>query len=132
MISRLYAVLPPTPPIFTMAPRSELTPALRERICELHSAAGWGYKRIQKRYPFISISGVRYTIKRDRERIGGVTKPRTGRPRKLDEADREKLLDTIAKNPKITREDMLAKVSYKVSIILLYAIIYSFLTFYIG
>ena len=30
-----------------MPSRSELTPALRERICELHSAVQWGYKRIQ-------------------------------------------------------------------------------------
>ncbi|KAL4754635.1 hypothetical protein BDW72DRAFT_165838 [Aspergillus terricola var. indicus] len=98
-----------------MAPRSELTPALRERICELHSAAGWGYKRIQKRYPFVSLSGIRYTIKKDRERLGGVTKQRSGRPRKLDEADREKLLGAIAENPKIMREDLLAEVSHKVS-----------------
>lgn len=101
-----------------MAPRSELTPALRERICELHDAAGWGYKRIQKRYPFVSLSGIRYTIKKDRERIGGVTKPRSGRPRKLDEADQEKLKRAIAENPKITREDMLAEVSYKVKLII--------------
>jgi hypothetical protein len=50
-----------------MAPRLKLTPALRERICELHDAAKWGYKRIQKRYPFISISTVGYTIKKDRK-----------------------------------------------------------------
>ncbi|KAJ5249553.1 hypothetical protein N7524_011869 [Penicillium chrysogenum] len=38
-----------------------------------------------------------------------------GRPKKLDEADREKLLHAIAENPKITREDMLAEVSHKVT-----------------
>jgi transposase len=74
-----------------MAPRSELTPALRERICELYDAAKWGYKRIQKGCPLISVSTVRYTIKKDRERLGGVSKPRSGRPRKLDKADQEKL-----------------------------------------
>jgi transposase len=100
-----------------MAPKSELTPALRERICELHDAAKWGYKRIQKRYPFISVSTVRYTIKKDRERLGGVSKPRSGRPKKLDEADRAKLLAAIEENPKITREDMLAEVSHKVKIL---------------
>lgn len=105
-----------------MAPRSELTPALRERICELHDAAGWGYKRIQKRYPFVSLSGIRYTIEKDRERIGGVTKARSGRPRKLDEADQEKLKRAITENPKITREDMLAKVSHKAKSPLFYKI----------
>ena len=97
-----------------MAPRSELTPALRERICELHDVVGWGYKRIQKRYPFVSLSGIRYTIKKDREKIGGVSKASTRRPRKLDEADQEKFMRAIAENPKIAREDMLAEVSHKV------------------
>ncbi|KAF3391222.1 Sterol 3-beta-glucosyltransferase UGT80A2, partial [Penicillium rolfsii] len=52
--------------LFDMAPSSELTPALRERICELHSI-GWGYKRIHKRYPWISLGGIRYTIKKEPE-----------------------------------------------------------------
>jgi transposase len=97
-----------------MAPRSELTAALRERICELSQAAKWGYKRIRKRYPQVSISTVRYTIKKDRERLGGVSKPCSGRPRKLDETDRTRLLDDIEENPKTTRVDLLAKVSNRV------------------
>lgn len=67
------------------------------------------------RYPFVSLSGIRYTIKKDRERLAGVSKARSGRPRKLDEADREKLLGAIAENPKIMREDLLTEVSHKVS-----------------
>lgn len=55
-------------------------------------------------------------IKKDRERIGGVTKARTERPKKLDEADQEKLLAAIAKNPEITCKDMLAEVSHKVKL----------------
>ena len=98
-----------------MAPRSELTPALRERICELHDAVKWGYKRIQKRYPFISVSTVRYTIKKDRERLAGVLKPRFRRPKKLNEADRAKILATIDENPKVIHKDLLTRVSYKVS-----------------
>lgn len=97
-----------------MAPRSELTPALRERICELSQAAGWGYKRIHKRYPWVSLSGIRYTIKKDRERLYGVTKPRSGRPKKLDEADKDRLVARIHDNPKILREDLLAEVLHKV------------------
>lgn len=72
------------------------------------------FRRIQKRYPWVSISGIRYTIKKDRERLSGVTKQRSGRPIKLDEADRERLLNAIDENPKITQEDMLAEVSNKV------------------
>ena len=97
-----------------MTPRSEFTPALRARICELSQGAGWGYKRIQKRYPWVSLSGIRHTIKKDRERLNGVSKPRSGRPRKLDDTDRQRLLNAIDENPKITRLDLLANVSNKV------------------
>ncbi|OQE34068.1 hypothetical protein PENCOP_c019G06516 [Penicillium coprophilum] len=99
-----------------MPARSELTPALRERICELHSAAHWGYRRIHQRYPWISISTIRYTIKKEHERRAGVSKPRSGRPRKLDTTDKVRLLDAISENPRITHEDLLAEVSYKVKI----------------
>ncbi|KAJ5593989.1 Transposable element tc3 transposase, partial [Penicillium hispanicum] len=37
-----------------IAPRAELTPALREHICKLH-AIGWGYKCIHKRYPYARV-----------------------------------------------------------------------------
>jgi len=75
-------------------------------MCELHNAAEWGYKRIQERYPFVPLSTFDTLIKKDRERIGGVTKARTERPKKLDEADQEKLLAAIAKNQKITCKDI--------------------------
>ena len=97
-----------------MPSRSELTPALRERICELHSAAQWGYKRIHKRYPWISLSTIRYTIKKEHERRAGVSKPRSGRPKKLDEAEKVRLLDAVHENPRVTREDLLTEVSHKV------------------
>lgn len=98
-----------------MAPKSsDLTPALRERICELHSAVHWGYKRIHKRYPWVSISTIRYTIKKEQERRIGVSKPRSGRPKKLNEEDKKRLLDAIEDNPRVTHEDLLSEVSYKV------------------
>lgn len=81
-----------------MPARSELTPALRERICELHSAVHWGCKRVHRRYPRISISTICYTIKKEYERRAGVSKPRSGRPKKLDETDKVRLLDTIKEN----------------------------------
>jgi hypothetical protein len=64
-----------------MARSKELTPAIRERICELH-AIDWGYKRIHQRYPTIPISTIRYTIKKEPERREGVSKRRSGRPKK--------------------------------------------------
>ncbi|OOQ88244.1 hypothetical protein PEBR_13161 [Penicillium brasilianum] len=63
-----------------MARSKELTPAIRERICELH-AINWGYKRIHQRYPSIPISTIRYTIKKEPERQEGVSKRRSGRPK---------------------------------------------------
>ena len=99
-----------------MPSRSELTPAIRERICELHSAAHWGYKRIHKRYPWISLSTIRYTIKKEHERRAGVSKPRSGRPSKLNKADKVRLLDTVREDPWAIYEDLLAKVSYRVKI----------------
>ena len=96
-----------------MPARSELTPALRERTCELHSAVKWGYKRIHKRYPWISVSTIRYTIKKEHERHAGVSKPRSGRPRKLDKTDKVRLLDAIKENPRVIYEDLLTEVSYE-------------------
>ncbi|KXG52020.1 Guanylate kinase/L-type calcium channel [Penicillium griseofulvum] len=78
-----------------MPSRSELTPAIRERICELHSAAKWGYKRIHRRYPNVSLSTIRYTIKKEHERHDGVSKPRSGRPKKPKDANKVKDADKV-------------------------------------
>ena len=96
-----------------MARSNELTPALRERIYELH-AIQWGYRRIHKRYPWIPLSTIRYTIKKEHERREGVSKPRSRRPKKLTESDKGCILEAIHDNPKITYEDLLAEVDYKV------------------
>ncbi|KAJ5790630.1 uncharacterized protein N7518_007641 [Penicillium psychrosexuale] len=74
---------------------------------------GSGYKRIHRRYPWISISTIRYTIKKEYERYAGVSKPRSSRPKKLDKTDKVRLLDAIKENPRVTYEDLLAEVSYK-------------------
>ncbi|KAJ5265420.1 hypothetical protein N7524_006438 [Penicillium chrysogenum] len=97
-----------------MARDKELTPAIRECICELH-AIGWGYRRIHTRYPDISLSTIRYTVKKESERRDGVSKPRSGRPKKLTEADKDLILNAVRENPKITAEELLAKVDHKVT-----------------
>ncbi|OQE64569.1 hypothetical protein PENNAL_c0221G04517, partial [Penicillium nalgiovense] len=84
-----------------MARDKELVPAIRERICELH-AIGWGYRRIHKRYPDISLTTIRYTVNKESERRDGVSKPRSGRPKKLTEADKGIILNAIHEDPKIT------------------------------
>ncbi|KAJ5529938.1 hypothetical protein N7527_003331 [Penicillium freii] len=95
-----------------MARSKELTPAIRERICELY-AIGWGYRRIHARYPYISYSTVRYTVKKESERKEGVSKSRSGRPKKLTEADKDRILNAIHGDPKISTEDLLAEVDHK-------------------
>ena len=96
-----------------MARSKELTPALRERICELHDI-GWGYRRIHRRYPWIPLSTIAYTIKKEPERKLGISKPRSGRPKKLTEDDKSRILYVIAEQPRVTYEDLLSEVSYKV------------------
>lgn len=82
-----------------MARSKEFTPTLRARICELHNI-GWGYKRIHKRYSWIPLSTIAYTIKKEPERRDGVSKPRPGRPKKLTKADQTHILGVIDENPR--------------------------------
>ncbi|KAJ5475057.1 hypothetical protein N7539_008123 [Penicillium diatomitis] len=96
-----------------MARSKELTPTLRARICELY-AINWGYKRIHKRYPWIPLSTIRYTIIKERERQDSISKPRKGRPKKLTKADKDRIIQVIHENPRVTQEDLLTEVDHKV------------------
>ena len=93
--------------------RKELTPAQRVCICELYDI-GWGYKRIQERYPDIPLSTIRYTVTKGPERKDGVTKPRSGPYKKLTDADQAHILELIIDNPRVTQQDLLAAVNNKV------------------
>lgn len=75
---------------------------------------GWGYRRIHKRYPWIPLSTIRYTIIKEPERRDGVSKPRKGHPTKLTEADKDRILKVIDENPRVTQEDLLTEVDHKV------------------
>jgi transposase len=44
----------------------------------------------------------------------GITKPRSGRPKKLPEEDKSRILYVIAEQPRVTYKDLLSEVSYKV------------------
>ena len=96
-----------------MARLKELTPALRERICELYDI-GWGYRRIHRRYPWIPLSTIAYTVKKEPARKLGVSKSRPGRPKKLTEDDKARILHVIAETPRVTYKDLLSEVSHKV------------------
>lgn len=98
-----------------MARSVELTPALRERICELH-AIGWGYKHIHSRYPYVPRSTIQYTIKKESERRGGISKPRTGRPHKLSEVQKDRIREVLHGNPRIKHQDLLAEADYVIKL----------------
>lgn len=61
---------------------AELDPFLRTRLCELHNTAQWSYGRIHKAYPHISVSTIKTTIRREKDRVNNHSRVRPGRPRK--------------------------------------------------
>jgi hypothetical protein len=65
---------------------------------------GWGYRRIYHRYPWFPLSTIAYTIKKEPERILGVSEPRSGRPKKLTEDDKARVLYVVTE-PHVTYED---------------------------
>lgn len=101
----------------TSAPRRrncQLDAFTRTKLVELKNIARFTYKQIHAEYPGIPIPTIKYTIQKANKRIKNETLPRSGRPRKLDEDDRQNLLDAIDINPRITYEDLLTTVDHKV------------------
>jgi transposase len=92
----------------------ELDTFTRTKLVELKKVAGWSYKQIHAAYPSIPINTIKTTISRESKRIDNQSMPRSGRPRKLDEADRDRILEAIHGNPRATYEDLLAEVDNKV------------------
>lgn len=97
------------------APRSskELSPQMRSRMCELHSY-GLSYRKIHELYLEIPLSTIKYTGRKEADRLNCVSLPRSGRPRQLSEDDRDHLYEISTQNPHITMPDLLAEVDHKV------------------
>lgn len=104
------------PPPRRRTARRELDPCMRARICELHTSARWGYKRIHKMHPEIPISTIRDTIKREQERTNQRSKPRSGAPEKLTDEDKQNLIDLTIQNPHIKYAELRNAVNNKVTI----------------
>jgi transposase len=92
----------------------ELDAFTRTKLVELKTAAGWTYKQIHASYPSIPIPTIKYTVQQANKRIENQTSPRSGRPRKLNDDDKTKLLNAINEDPRITYEDLLPEVDNKV------------------
>ena len=86
----------------------------RTKLVELKTVAGWTYKQIHTKYPTIPIGTIKTTIARAKDRNQNKTLPRSGRPRKLNKADIQKIDQIIDKDPHILIEDLLNGISNKV------------------
>jgi hypothetical protein len=82
--------------------RKELTPGMRDRICELSTTFHYGPKRIHAIHPEWPINTIKSTIKREASRVENKSKPRSGRPRALTAEQRDYIYDiTNHINPQI-------------------------------
>ena len=71
----------------------ELSPNLRTRICEA-KALGLTYPQIVARY-HVTLSAAKYTVAKERARgTENASRPRSGRPRIIDEPTRDLLVGT--------------------------------------
>ena len=96
-----------------MAPRKELDPQTRSRICELYSI-GWGPTKIYRKHPEIPLSTIKTTIRRESIRVNNTTRARSGRPRKLTEQQRDHIYDLVHSEPHIQYKDLLSEVDFVV------------------
>lgn len=83
----------------------ELTLTTRARICELYSI-GWGYKKIHNRYPDISYSTIRNTIKKEISRNDQRSCYRSGQPKKLSPQQEADLLRKIEEDNHIKMREL--------------------------
>jgi len=89
---------------------TELSPQLRSRICELRSLK-FSYGQIHQIHQEISLSTIKSTCQREALRTDNQTKPRTGRPRKLSDEQRDHLYDVVThQNPHIKIRELLEEV----------------------
>jgi transposase len=96
-----------------MARGKEICPQMRSRICELKSY-GLSCGKIYQLHPEISLNTIKTTIRREASRLDNVSKPRSGRPHKLSEEERDHIYGLTIDNPHVKMKDLLAEVDHKV------------------
>ena len=96
----------------------------RTKLVELKTVAGWSYKQIHVEYPTIPIGTIKTTVARAKGRDQNETLPRSGRPRKLNEADIQKIDQIIDEDPHILIEDLLDGILNKVKRTSIWRLIY--------
>ena len=105
---------PISPPRALLRRRNcELDVNLRTQITTLKEIAKWSYGQIHKKFPHIPLSTIKATCLLSRVRQKEESLKRSGRPKILDEDDRQKILQKIHEEPRVSYEDLLAEVSLK-------------------
>ncbi|KAF2357440.1 Homeobox domain-like [Trinorchestia longiramus] len=87
-----------------MGKDKDISQDLRERIVELHYE-GLGYRKINAQL-CVPIASVETIISKWKCRNTTLSKPRTGRPRKINDRAAQKLVRTIVQRPQTTREEL--------------------------
>ena len=100
------------PPPTTTRPnppkRSELTPQMRSRTCELRKV-GLGPTRIHRLHPEISINTIKTTLRPEKDRDDNKTRSRSGAPRKLTDEQRDHLF-ALSQKPGIKMSELVKAV----------------------
>ncbi|CEO58799.1 hypothetical protein PMG11_03501 [Penicillium brasilianum] len=106
---------PPTPPLSDQPRRKncELDVNLRTQITTLKDVAKWSYRQIHAKYPHIPLSTIKMTCLRSRIRHKEESRKRSGRPKILDDNDRQKILQKIHEDPRSSYDDLLSEVDHK-------------------
>jgi hypothetical protein len=75
--------------------------------------AKWSYSQIHKKYPNIPLSTIKYTCLKLRIRDKEQSLKRSGRLKILNDDDRQKVLQKIHEDPRISYNDLLSEVNHK-------------------
>lgn len=113
--------IPPVPNIGNKPGGKELSPYERGLITG--AVAGGATLRKTAALFGIPISTVQSTVSRASTRANGVTKPRSGRPRKVSDRDRQYIVQLVRTQPAITYEDIIARTGVSASKKTIYRII---------
>ncbi|KAF2357977.1 Alpha/beta hydrolase fold-1 [Trinorchestia longiramus] len=87
-----------------MGKNKDISQDLCERIVELHNQ-GLGYRKISAQL-CVPIASVGTIIRKWKCQNTTLSKPRTGRPRKINDCAAQKLVRTVVQRPQTTREEL--------------------------
>jgi len=87
-----------------MGQNKDISQDLRKRIVGLHNE-GMGYRKISAQL-LVPVNSVGTIIRKRKIRNTTLSKPRTGRPRKINNRAARKLVRSVVQRPQTTREEL--------------------------